>query len=154
MSNMEYKIYGLKNECGKIVYVGLTKRELVYRMYEHHKMSERKSLTCVLLAKTDKKKKAKELETFYINKYRTAIEGMNIASGMGRTGIGANKTSFQKGNTYCYQGTKSVRCLETGVIYKSVSECAKENNVHVSKVTDCCRGRRKSTNHLHFAYTD
>lgn len=151
---MKYRIYALKNDCGKIVYVGFTKRELVYRMYEHHKIDGRKNLVCELLAQTDDKEKAKELETYYIQLYNTSKCGLNITDGMGRKNIGANKTSFKRGNEYCYLGTRKVKCIETGIIYDSVTECAKANHANISKITDCCKGRRKTTNKLHFQYID
>lgn len=47
---------------------------------------------------------------------------------------------------------KSVMCLETGKIYKSAREAAKDLNLNYSKISNVCTGKRKSTGGLHFKF--
>jgi len=43
-------------------------------------------------------------------------------------------------------------CLETGIIYKSAREAAKQLNLNYSKISLVCNGKRKSTGGLHFIF--
>lgn len=47
---------------------------------------------------------------------------------------------------------KMVVCIETGVVYESASEAARQTGSLQAKITECCRGNRKSTNNLHWKY--
>lgn len=49
---------------------------------------------------------------------------------------------------------KPVICIETGKIYSSAREAAKELNVSYSKISNCCTGKRKSTRGLHFKFSE
>lgn len=52
-------------------------------------------------------------------------------------------------------GSKLVRCIETGIIYTSLREAAKENNIaNANHITDCCRGKQKTCGKLHWEYAD
>lgn len=148
-----YKIYCLKNEEGKIMYIGQTRRTLCERLKEHHKkFKHRKKYTIHLLEETPDLSKADELETYYIKKYNTVENGENITYGKGTKGLGANKTSFKKGNTYGGVGKKKVKCIETGIVYESIGECSKKLNLSRNKISDVCNKKRKSTGNLHFEF--
>ena len=148
-----YKIYCLKNEEEKIVYVGQTSRDLEVRLGEHHrKFNHRKNYTIHLLDKTNNKDRADELETYYIKQYNTVENGENITYGKGTRGLGANKTSFKKGNNFGGVGKKKVKCIETGIIYESIAQCAKELNLNPKKISDVCNKKRKTTGKLHFEF--
>ena len=148
-----YKIYCLKNEEGKITYIGQTSRTLRERLSEHRKkFKHRRKYTIHLLEETSNPKNADELETYYINKYDTVENGENITMGKGRKGLGVNKTSFKQGNDYGGVGKKKVKCIETGVVYDSIAECSKELNLNRNKISDVCNKRRKSTGNLHFEF--
>ena len=150
---MIYRIYCLKNQNEKIVYVGQTQRELQARLNQHKTTHiNRKDYTIHLLEETNDLNKANELETFYIIKYNTVENGENITYGKGTLGLGANPTSFQENNTFGYLGTKKVKCIETGTVYNSLTECANELELNISKISAVCRGKRKSTGNLHFEY--
>ena len=45
-----------------------------------------------------------------------------------------------------------VICLDTGKIYKSAREAAKDLNVHYTKICLVCQGKRKHTGGYHFRY--
>lgn len=47
---------------------------------------------------------------------------------------------------------KPVICLETGTVYKSAREAAKELNLQYSKISLVCTGKRSSTGGLHFKF--
>ena len=48
--------------------------------------------------------------------------------------------------------SKSVICLDTGKVYKSAREAARELNLHYSKICLVCQGKRNSTGGYHFRY--
>lgn len=68
--------------------------------------------------------------------------------------MGANKTSFKEGNELwkLRNNTKKVKCIETGIIYNSIKECAEDLNLNASKISDVCHGRRKTTGKKHFCF--
>lgn len=47
---------------------------------------------------------------------------------------------------------KAVMCLETGKVYKSAREAAKDLNLQYSKISLVCNGKRSSTGGLHFKF--
>ena len=47
---------------------------------------------------------------------------------------------------------KKVLCIETGVVYESVTEAAKLTNSHYTNIVSVCRGRLKKTNGYHWRY--
>lgn len=50
---------------------------------------------------------------------------------------------------------KKVYCSETGTVYESVQECARQLNVHATAVSKVCRGERlHSTGGYHLSYYD
>ena len=48
--------------------------------------------------------------------------------------------------------SKKVRCIETGVIYKSLHEAAKINNIGVNMIARCCNKQRNTTHGYHWEY--
>lgn len=150
---MLYRIYCLKNEDNEVVYVGQTNRELDVRLKEHHRRFEnRKTYKIELIDEVYSSEEADRIETYYIKLFDTVCNGDNTTYGKGTKGLGANGTSFKKGNNLCKMGTKKVKCIETGILYESLTECAKELNLSVKAISDVCRGRRKTTGKLHFEY--
>ena len=94
---MIYRIYYLKNKENKVVYVGQTRRDLETRLRDHRKkFPNRKDYTIHLIAETNDKNIANELETFNIKRFDTVNNGENITYGKGTKGLGVNKTSFKK----------------------------------------------------------
>lgn len=68
------------------------------------------------------------------------------------------KKNFKKGNipwnkgkhiTIC-KNMKKVICIETNEIFNSISEA--ERLKKTNNISDCCNGKRKSTNGLHWSY--
>jgi len=48
--------------------------------------------------------------------------------------------------------SKPVMCVETGIIYKSARQAAKELNLHYPRISEVCTGKRKTTGGLHFIF--
>lgn len=48
--------------------------------------------------------------------------------------------------------SKPVLCLESGIIYKSAREAAKQLNLQYSKISLVCNEKRSSTGNLHFRF--
>jgi len=64
-----------------------------------------------------------------------------------------------KENKVWYSGAdnpnaKSVVCIETGKVYKTVNEAAIDTNCHISKISNDCHGKQKTTNNLHFKFME
>ena len=53
-----------------------------------------------------------------------------------------------------YPHMRSVYCVETDTVYKSVQFCARELNLHASLVSKVCRGKLKTTGGYHLKYYD
>ena len=49
---------------------------------------------------------------------------------------------------------RKVICIDTGIVYDSITQAAKETNSCGSKISECCLGTRNKTNNLHWKYYD
>ena len=47
---------------------------------------------------------------------------------------------------------KQVRCIETGIVYPSVTEAAAALDGHGANISACCRGKAKTYKNLHWEY--
>ena len=47
---------------------------------------------------------------------------------------------------------KAVRCVETGIVYPSIKEAARQTGIYHTAISMCCDGRYKQTHGLHFEY--
>lgn len=52
------------------------------------------------------------------------------------------------------QDKKAVVCIETGVVYESIHDCARQMQLHASTICAVVRGRIQSTGGYHFKYND
>ena len=50
------------------------------------------------------------------------------------------------------QQSKAVQCIETGIIYPSTHEAARQLGGHYSLIARCCRGEREKTCGYHWKY--
>ena len=48
--------------------------------------------------------------------------------------------------------SKKVRCIETGVIYESLTEASRQTSIAVSNISECCNGKRKTAGGFHWEY--
>lgn len=47
---------------------------------------------------------------------------------------------------------KKVRCIETGIIYPSISEAARQLGISAGNISACCSGKRKTTNNYSWEF--
>lgn len=47
---------------------------------------------------------------------------------------------------------KKVKCVETGIIYCSTQECARQTGLSQSRIWECCVGKRKTCGGYHWEY--
>lgn len=50
--------------------------------------------------------------------------------------------------------SKKILCIETGIIYESASEAARQNNLSQGNISSVCRGERKTTGKMHWKYIE
>ena len=48
--------------------------------------------------------------------------------------------------------SKPIKCIETNVIYPSMSEATRKTNVNLSHICSVCKGKRKTTGGYHWEY--
>ena len=51
-----------------------------------------------------------------------------------------------------YSQAKKVICVETGIIYNSITEAAKAVNRSIGNISNCCKGKRKTSAGFHWRY--
>ena len=49
---------------------------------------------------------------------------------------------------------KRVLCVETDVIYESISDAARQTKIDISSISKCCRGKQKTAGGFHWQYID
>lgn len=64
----------------------------------------------------------------------------------------AYKTGLMKPHCTPKAHNKKVYCEETGKIYNSMKEAAKELGCHYNNISQCCLGKQQKTKNLHFSY--
>ena len=52
------------------------------------------------------------------------------------------------------KGTKKVKCIETGIIYSSLTEASLKLKIDCSSIGKCCKGLRKTAGGFHWEYVD
>ena len=60
--------------------------------------------------------------------------------------------TYNIGEQYVRSGSKSIRCIDTNKIYKSIKEASDETGIPHSNLTACCKGRIKTAKGLHWEY--
>lgn len=48
--------------------------------------------------------------------------------------------------------TKSVKCIETGVVYPSINEASRQTGFNHTAISMCCNGRQKKTHGTHWLF--
>lgn len=62
---------------------------------------------------------------------------------------GSHKEKQQKA-----QKCKKVICIETNVVYPSISECSRVNKIDLKSISWCCKGKYKTAGGYHWKYVD
>ena len=117
------------------------------------------------------------LEIYFIKKYKTTNSkyGYNLDSGGNGAGRMSEETKAKlskakKGNTVmcgkklsdewkkhlseAQPHKRKIKCIETGIVYESFAEAARQTGLNRTKIVSCCTGKRKSTGGFHFEYAD
>ena len=150
-------IYCIKDDIGKIIYIGQTKNYQRRRWEHRYRKHIPKNYTFEIIEECEDAE-AIEKEKYYIKKYDTVINGINIAYGNGQFGIKGTGFGgrFQANNeAWKKRKLKKVKCIENGIIYDSAKECAKALGIQNSgRINNVCNGYRKSYNRYHFEYVE
>lgn len=142
-----YRVYCLKEKAtDKIIYIGITKQKLANRVYKHYKEKNlsRSEYYHEILEEYSTKDEALKRETELILYYNLIEEGYNKVSYVGENAKNNQETHFKKDNDFGKMGTKKVECIELKKQYNSITECAKDMNLSISKVSAVCKGQRKT----------
>lgn len=59
---------------------------------------------------------------------------------------------MSRGENKSRSWSKSVKCIETGEIFKSLAEAEEKTGINRSLICRVCRGERNSTHNFHFEY--
>lgn len=116
-----------------------------------------------------------DLERFFIQKYEALSAGYNLSDG-GIVGCRHADESKEKmaiaklGNQHMSGKTlteewrrrisdsqphkRKIRCIETGAVFGSFAEAARETGLNRTKIVSCCTGKRKRTGGYRFEYAD
>lgn len=145
---MSYKVYKITSPTGR-VYIGVTTnleaRFQKGRGYKTNPMFDDiikygwDNFVKEVIFETNDKLEAQRVEHQEIKRYP---DGYNIY----RTDV---KFKEQLGyDRFC----KPVKCVETGCIYKSIKEAARQTGLSKNKISYCCRGIRNTTGGYHFEF--
>ena len=151
MNNATWKVYKITGPNGR-VYIGCTELPLEQRFQKgrgyYHNQEMRDDIflygwvnfTHEVLAEFENEHDAREREHSEIQNYP---DGYNIYRGeKGYVPTGNPRTA-----------SKRVLCVETGVVYDSIKEAARQTGLCKQKISYCCRGiRYKKTGGFHWKF--
>ena len=110
------------------------------------------------------KEEAEKEEIKLIEEYKSYDEnfGYNIEFGGHTVGRKSEETKkrmseSKKGSKNAMYGKpshlrKKVRCIDTGIIYDSMTEAARDAGVERTAISNCCRGLTQTAGKLHWEY--
>ena len=49
---------------------------------------------------------------------------------------------------------KKVRCIETGIVYSSISEASRQTGINIGSISQCCNGKQKTAGGFHWEFVD
>lgn len=79
-----------------------------------------------------------------IHSFQHGIRNSNLTDDLRRKG---SRAMVKK-------ASKKVMVLETGVIYPSINECARQTGCYPTQINHCCTGKAKEHHGLHFKFVD
>lgn len=159
---MEYKVYIHINKINNKKYIGMTSQSLKQRWRNGKGYKTNIAFSNAIskygwnnfdhdiLAKNLNKKQAEKLEMFFIRFYKTQNKkyGYNIESGGNSIGSHSSETK----NKISKSKEKEVICLNTGIIYNSMTIASLCLKINVSSLSMVCNKLRKSVGGLSFMF--
>ena len=82
------------------------------------------------------------------NKLNNSVHNLEWCSHKYNSTYGTILTRIQENSVNCV----SVKCVETGIIYKSIREAGKITNIDHSNIAKVCRGKQKTAGGYHWVY--
>lgn len=159
-------IYLITNKLDLMKYVGKTTRKLKFRLYQHKNNPNSyigraiqkcgwENFRIEILEECKKTEQLNEREIYWIQALNTkAPNGYNLTDG-GDGGKGyipsAESNAKRAKNNPC---KLAVRCVETGLIYESVAEAARQTKVRARCVHNVCNGIYNTAYGFHFEFVD
>lgn len=125
-----YKVYQIKDLNDEVVQIGITNQALSRKFVQY--------INAEHLNRNHYK-------IFLVQEYLT-LEHASVLESMLLAQHFKVKEKLNKSKN------KSIMCLETGKIYKSAREAAKDLNLNYSKISLVCNGIRPTTGKLHFKF--
>ena len=107
----------------------------------------------IILIEKNKRYPTKEICSLYLNEMLTTQE---IANDLG-LGLQVVKNVLYKNNVKTRPGgepKRVVKCIETGKIYKSISEASRDTRASRSRISLCCNGKAKTAGGFHWEFVD
>lgn len=159
-----YKVYLIRNKEKMIVYVGMTSRTLYIRFCEHvsKKIVTHEEHKIELIQDNLSLEEAIALEALMIAQYDTIANGFNKSpkhhTHMEETlkkirvnRCGMKNSDYQK-KCVSEKNSKRLICLNTGKVYNSAREAARDLGLDYCKISMVLNGHRKHTGGYTFRF--
>ena len=88
------------------------------------------------------------------NKVNNCISNLEWCNHNYNSNYGTRKDRISKTHINHPNLSKPVKCIETGVIYPSAHEAARQTNLNFSMICAVCRGDRNKTGGYHWQYVE
>lgn len=163
-----YAIYKHQNLINQKIYIGLTcqnppsKRWANGKGYAHNEHFSQaiekygwENFSHEIIEWCETLEEANLAEQQWIKYYESTNpnKGYNLSGG-GASNNGFHHSEETKQKMSASAQKRQVICLETGVVYESLSEAARVTNNDLNNIRDCCIGRQKTTQGKHWQYYD
>ena len=175
-----YSIYKITNLANGMMYIGQTRQKLNLRFGQHvYKASHCEFRGCPLISEAIKeygrenftivpidhahtREEAFEKEKFWIEKLNTTDRNVGYNLALGKERYGETNGFFGKhhsqktidGNIEHQKNRKQVRDVNTGIIYRSIRECARVTGVCRIYINRVCRGIIKAPTLGNFEFVE
>lgn len=95
----------------------------------------------------------KEMENLQVN-HKSEIKTNNCLDNLEWTNPKENCNYGTRNKRISTALSKAVKCVETGVVYSSISEAAQQTGVNLGNISQCCRGKRKTAGGLAWLFVE
>lgn len=88
------------------------------------------------------------------NKLNNCASNLQWCEHIYNMNYGTRTERASKSNTNNPKFSKRVKCLETGIVYPSISEIKRQLGFGIENISQCCNGKLKSAYKLHWKFVD